>query len=66
MLNMILFTADWLYKEKVYRAVHLVFFCSLTMNIHCAILLLTAAVAGASAASDLNEDKQLVDRVSNL
>eukprot|EP00105_Crassostrea_gigas_P028837 XP_011450612.1 PREDICTED: uncharacterized protein LOC105344527 [Crassostrea gigas] len=32
------------------------------MNIHCAIPLLIAAVAGVSAASNLNEDKQLVDR----
>nr|XP_034330887.1 uncharacterized protein LOC117690564 [Crassostrea gigas] len=32
------------------------------MDIHCAILLLIAAVAGVSAASNLNEDKQLVDR----
>lgn len=57
MLNMILFIVDWLYKEKVYRVVYLVFFCSLIMNIYCVILLFIVVVVGVLVVSNFNEDK---------
>lgn len=57
MLNMILFIVDWLYKEKVYKVVYLVFFCSLIMNIYCVILLFIVVVVGVLVVSNFNEDK---------